>query len=149
MATKELELLAQGEQPLLHIAPRKQGSEKIPIPPRYHLVLSLHLAGKKGNQIAEITGYSKQTIYRILKNEAVTGIRQLLLDGVQMEFEALYEKVVETIERNLEDPDPAIQMQAVNSYLRERERITGKQGSVNITAEDVVVQILNQYGGKQ
>jgi predicted transcriptional regulator len=107
--------------------------------------LAHHLAGKTAEEIAELTGYHPLTVYGILRKDEVINLRQEMLSGVQMEFEALYAKAVEVLKRKLESSEEAIQMQAVNTFFREKGRLEGgNQQQFNITAEDVVIQILNQ-----
>jgi hypothetical protein len=96
--------------------------------------------------IAEETGYSIPSVYKILSSDAVVGIRQQILAGVQLEFEALYKEVVKAHKLLIASNDPAIMMQAVNSYYKEFGRLQGKEGDRNLTAEDVVSNILNNYG---
>jgi len=72
-----------------------------------------------------------------------------MLEGVQLEFEVLYKRVVEVLKTKLDSLDETIQMQAVNSFFREKGRLDGVGTQFNITAEDVVIQILNQYGNEE
>jgi hypothetical protein len=92
--------------------------------------------------IAELSGYAPLTIYRILADERVNVIRQQMLEGVQQEFEALYSQVVDILRKKLNSMDETIQMQAVNSFFREKERLQGKKGGEGLTAEDIVKHIL-------
>ena len=116
-----------------------------PIPQRWIVVVQLHLAGKKVKEIAEATGYTENSVYRILNEESVNAIRQQLLDTTQKEFEALFDKVVTVIGRGLDDPDPKTQAIYTAQWLRANGKFTDNRTIINnnITAEDVVMKILN------
>jgi len=125
-------------------------SDNNPIPHKYFNVLSLHLAGKTVKTICEETGYKPPTVYRILQDERVVQVRQQLLNHTQTEFEALYPLVVDSIRKDLLSEQPDRENRARDQWLR----AAGKYGSdkttqnINVTAEDVVFQILNQPAGQ-
>jgi len=126
---------------------RRLGKSKVnPISARWQFVLALHLSGKKVNEISELSGYSPATIYGILKHEDIIGLRQQILHYTASEFEALFEKVVDTVKDKLESGDERVQLEAVNIWMKAHGKFAPKQSEtqVKITAEDVVVQILNQ-----
>jgi hypothetical protein len=120
-------------------------TDKNPIPHKYFNVLSLHLAGKTVQMICDETGYKSPTVYKILADDRVVQIRQQLLNHTQAEFEALYPLVVESIRKDLMSAQPERENRARDQWLR----ASGKYGSdkttqnINVTAEDVVFQILN------
>lgn len=125
-------------------------NDKTPIPLKYHKVLSLHLSGKPVHVICEETGYKESTVYSILKDERVTQIRQQLLNHTQIEFEALYGRVVDTLRDDLFSEQPDRQQKARDQWFRasgKYSKDTGEGTTINLTAEDVVFQILNQKGG--
>jgi hypothetical protein len=69
-----------------------------------------------------------------------------MLHDIDKEFEALYSRVVEEIRYCLQDADPRIRLDACEKWLKAHGKFQPNQKTqVNITAEDVVVQILNQY----
>ena len=142
-------LLGPGSQPNLFYKRKLKQSDYRTVPHKYYYVLSLHLAGKSAQEIAELADYSLQTIYAILKKDEIIALRQQMLEGVQLEFEVLYKRVVEVLKTKLDSLDETIQMQAVNSFFREKGRLDGVGTQFNITAEDVVIQILNQYGNEE
>lgn len=120
-------------------------SDNTPIPLRYHNVLALHLAGKSVAMICEETGYKPPTVYRILQDQRVTQIRQQLLDHTQKEFEALYPVVVESIRKDLLSNQPDRENRARDQWLRASGKYQNNTTNItNVTAEDVVLQILNQ-----
>lgn len=124
-------------------------SDYTPIPLRWHKVLSLHLAGKRVKEIEEETGYKESTIYSILADKRVVDMRQQLLDKTQQEFEALYPLVVDSIRKDLQSNQPDRENRARDQWLRANGKYASseKNGSgptINLTAEDVVFQILNQ-----
>lgn len=118
--------------------------EVAPVRHRWHAVLSYHLAGYKVKEICELTGYSESTIYDILKNEEVRAVRQQIMSTLDDEFEALQGQVFDTVRRALDSPDPDLQMKAVEIWMKAhgRYKVNGG-GGTNITAENVVMQIMN------
>jgi hypothetical protein len=135
----------------LTISPRSSFKHRLkrndyePIPSRYMAVLSHHLAGRSARQIVELTGYKLPTIYKILSDQRVTQIRQQLLAHTQAEFEALYPKVVEVIRTSLDSNDASVKLKASDQWLHASGKYKGDTTTqINVTAEDVVFQILNQ-----
>jgi hypothetical protein len=120
-------------------------TDRTPIPLRYHNVLALHLAGKSVAMICEETGYKSPTVYKILQDERVVQIRQQLLDHVQTEFEALYPAVVNSLRKDLLSEQPERENRARDQWLRASGKYQNNTTNItNVTAEDVVFQILNQ-----
>lgn len=130
-------------------------TDKTPIPLKYHKVLALHLAGKTvGNldvpgSICAETGYKPPTIYKILKDDRVCQIRQQLLEHTQTEFEALYPVVVNSLRKDLLSEQPDRENRARDQWLRAAGKYANDKGNttLNVTAEDVVFQILQQGQG--
>jgi hypothetical protein len=114
--------------------------------PRHAFVLALHLSGKKTSEIAEITGYNLQYIYRILnQDEEILALRQQHLSILDKEFEAMWAKVMKTVEDAIDDGDVDVRLRAVDIWMKAMKRYktdTQIAGTVNLTAEDIVVQIL-------
>lgn len=107
-------------------------------------VVHLHLAGHSIAAIAESTGYTINSIYRILNHKDVQMVRQQLLASTQQEFEALFSKVVSTVRRGLDDPDPKVGLMATSQWLKASGKGSEKGNTtINVTAEDVVMQMLN------
>jgi hypothetical protein len=117
-----------------------------PIPPRYMAVVSHHLAGRSAREVAELTGYKLPTIYKILSDQRVTQLRQQVLKATQDEFEALFPKAVENIRTFMSAPEVDTQVKGTDMWLRAngKYRDSGVASQVNITAEDIVFNILNQ-----
>lgn len=120
--------------------------ETDPVSHRHQYVLALHLSGKKVPEISQLTGYKPVTIWTILKAKNVEYMRQQLLNQTSREFEALYEKVVDTIRDGLGSPDLKIALEAADKWLKAHGKYGKSEGgtTVNITAEDIVMNILNQ-----
>lgn len=116
-----------------------------PIPLRWRNVLDLHLRGMSNEDVGKATGYTANSVYRILRQKDVQAIRQELMEGGQMEFEALQSKAVKAIRDGLDNPDPDVFLSAADKWLKANGKYKGEKGTVinNITAEDVVMQILN------
>lgn len=118
---------------------------RLPISQKWMYVLSLHLSGRPIDEIAEKSGYAVQTVRQILSNDKVNEIRQMLLEDTQKEFEALFGPIVGKIRDMLDAKDTAVD--AINLWIKMHGR-GGKQASsttntTNITAEDIVFNILN------
>lgn len=126
------------------VKPQPQAAN--PIPQRWLVVVQLHLAGKKIKEIAQFTGYTENSVYRILNEESVNAIRQQILDTTQKEFEALFPKVVKAVGEGLEDEDPKVRAIYTSQWLKANGKFSDTKTVVNnniITAEDVVQNILN------
>lgn len=124
-------------------------TDRNPIPLRYSKVLALHLAGKPvigEGGICEETGYAPATVYRILSDDRVVQIRQQLLAHTQTEFEALYPAVVASLRKDILSGQPDRENRARDQWLRAAGKYSqdNKPSQINVTAEDVVFQILNQ-----
>ena len=129
-------------------AKKRKNSERT-LTPRYWYVLSLHLAGAKAEEISKLTGYSKLRISYILNSEAVIGVRQQLMKDLDKEFEAQYRKVIAAIDDSLSIEQPnTVKLQAAKlwgDYHKKFQKVEGNT-QINITAEDIVFQIMNgQY----
>jgi len=117
-----------------------------PIPHRWRVVLDYHLAGKSAEEIANITGYSLNSIYRILNHPNTVQIRQQLMESQQQEFDALFKKVTIRIREGLDDADPKIAAIFTNQWLRANGKLSDKQKGdihLHLTAEDIIMQIKN------
>lgn len=119
-----------------------------PIPSKYMAVLAHHLSGKTVRMICDLTGYKSPTIYKILSDERVVQIRQQLMKVTESEFEALYANVVQVIRSGLTDADMDIALRSADMWLKAHGKYKSTQTVQNITAEDVVIQILNQARGE-
>lgn len=121
-------------------------SEVNPVLPRWQFVISLHLSGKSAQEISELSGYSTTTIYSILSHPDSIQLRQQIMNGTSQEFEALFEKVVEVIKTSLKSDDERIRLEAAEKWLKAHGKYQPTQTApqMQITAEDIVINILNQ-----
>jgi hypothetical protein len=138
-----MSIITQDQQPLT-IAKVATNCYR-PIPHRWRIILDKHLAGMSAKQIAEETNYSLNSVYRVLNHKNTIALRQQLMDNEQQEFEALFSKVVTRVREGLEDLDPKVAAVYVNMWLRANGKLGEKQKglTVNLTAEDVIMQIKN------
>jgi len=120
-------------------------SDYEPLPLKWKVVLDYRLSGKRVPEICRLTGYSPPTVYHILNHERTLLAKQFLLEQTQEEFSCLFEKVTKVIEEKLGDPEK--QLEAASLWLKANGKFkdTGKL-QVNVSAEDIVMQILNQEG---
>jgi hypothetical protein len=138
-----MECLTTNTQPTVY---HKQPNANNPIPLKWHTVLALHLSGKKDKEIALETGYTANSVWRILNHKDVQYVRQQLLANTQKEFEAQFVKVVDNVNKGLDDPDAKIRAIYINMWLKAHGKFANESkgnGQVNITAEDVVLNMLN------
>jgi len=121
-------------------------SEVNPVLPRWQFVISLHLSGKTAQEISELSGYSTTTIYAILSHPDSIALRQQILKGTAQEFEALFEEVVSVIRGGLKSDDERIRLESAEKWLKAHGKYQPNQvkQEINLSAEDVVIQILNQ-----
>jgi hypothetical protein len=124
---------------------------KLPISHKWMAVLSYHLSGKSTDWIAEQLNYHPNTVRIILNNEKVIQVRQMLLQETQKEFEALFSEGVKVIREFLDGDNKDEKKTGVELWIKMHGRPTngnngnndGKGTVINLTAEDVVFQILN------
>lgn len=116
-----------------------------PIPLIWHKVVALHLAGKTIDEIAEEVDYNRMSISRILRDPRVEQVRQMLMEDIQRDFDSLYSTVVKNLREQLASKDTTVQQAAQNQWFKAAGKFAPKTSGItnNITAEDVVVQILN------
>lgn len=118
-----------------------------PVPHRWFAVLAMHLSGKSPKEIQKETGYSQAMYYRILSNPEVLAVRQQLLAQTQMEFEALYSKVVDNLREQLNSKDPEIQLAAQQQFFKATGKYAPKPSDPKgeqLSAEDLVTKLLQQ-----
>ena len=110
---------------------------------RWYKVLALHLAGESNAQIAEECGYEVSTVSVILNNKDMIALRQQLLSDSWKEFEALQAQVIGVIKNKLKSQDEGVQLAAVQIWMKAAQKYAQKLTGINVTAEDVVLQIMN------
>lgn len=126
-----------------------------PVSHRYRFVLELHLAGYKvknrlGTEtepdICELTGYKEATVYSILSDPSVVALRQQIMINHDKEFETQYSLVIDAVKTSLDPRQPAtVRLQAAKlwgEYHKKFQKVEVNQ-TLNVTAEDIVVQIMN------
>jgi hypothetical protein len=139
---------------------RNEGNSGADVSLRHRFVLELHLAGhlptknKPGKaSIHELTDYSPAMIHRILALPDVQALRQQIMYYYDQEFEALFPDVIEAVRDGLVvEAGTTSRLDAARLWLKAHGRSTPSPsggGNVNITAEDVVVQILNMANTRQ
>jgi hypothetical protein len=109
------------------------------------VVLDYALSGMDPKVIAAETGYSLNSVYRILNHPNTIQLRQQKLEAFQRDFDNLYNKVTERIREGLDNLDPKIVAIYTNQWLKANGKLSEKQKglTVNLTAEDVIMQIKN------
>jgi len=103
------------------------------------------LSGKRVHEIEELTKYRPATIYAILSSPNVLALRQQLLNHTSKEFEALFPRVVDCVRDSLASPDLNVALKGSDMWLKAHGKYAKSEGTtVSITAEDIVMNILNQ-----
>lgn len=139
---------------------RDEGEETAKVTLRHRFVLELHLAGHlpmKGSEekpsIHELTDYSPAMIHRILASEGIVALRQQVMSYYDQEFETLFPDVIQAVREGLDATEMKDRLSAAKLWLKAHGRAAGSSskeaGDINITAEDVVVQILNMAEGRR
>lgn len=135
-----------------HLPARKVRAEHR-IPHRWYIVMVLHLKGAPHAQIAEVTGYNPTTISIIIHHPRMVAVRQQLMRELNDDFEAQYFKVIDRINDALNNQDPNVYLKGADMWLKAHGKYDhSKQANnqvVNITAEDVVMQILQNGNDKK
>jgi len=130
-------------------------NETKPVIARHRFVLELHLAGHRIKKslpgkpsIEELTGYSAVYISSILRSPKVQALKQQIMSLYDEEFKMLYPKVVKSIQDGLSDAcDMPTRLSASKLWLKAHGKLQKddtQNTGMNVTAEDVVIQILNQ-----
>lgn len=122
-------------------------SETRPVLPRHRFVLELHLAGKSVQEICELSQYSPAMVYRILESEDVIALRQQIMSYYDQEFEALFPDVIQAVREGLVADDMSHRLDAAKTWLKAHGKFSSESKPIqqfNLTAEDVVFNILNQ-----
>lgn len=123
-------------------------SETRPVLPRHRFVLELHLAGHKVKEIQDLSGYSESTIYDILQSKDVNSLRQQIMSYYDQEFESLFPDVIQAVKDGLGSQVISERLSAATTWLKAHGKLSGEKiqqnVQVNLTAEDIVFNILNQ-----
>ena len=145
----ELEALCSIDTPVLGLGNNssngkfKSGKNQKGIKHKHYQILALHLSGKTAQEISAITNYSPVSIYNILKKEEMVMLRQQILAGIGDEFEVLFADVVNTIRELLQSSKETVRLEACEKWLKAHNKFGKEKNTINVTAEDVVFQILN------
>jgi macrodomain Ter protein organizer (MatP/YcbG family) len=104
------------------------------------------MAGKQITEIKEETGYADSTIYGILKDDRVVQVRQQLLKGLDDELEVLYKDAIQAVRTALKAEDIDTQLKGADMFFKVQGKYKEKGGNttINISAEDVALQLINQ-----
>lgn len=133
--------------------------DTLKVRPKHRFVLELHLSGYpvkdklnpdgsvKKVGICTLTGYSAQTVSNILNSKEVDELRQQINLTLDKEFQAQYGKVIQAVGDALDEGKPdSVRLQGAklwgDFHKRFSKDLPGQQ-TINLTAEDVVFQIMN------
>lgn len=117
---------------------------------RHRYVVELHLCGHTAESISEITNYSMGRVYEILHSDAAVHHKQEMMKAYDDEFQALYQKTISAVRSGLDALDPDTKLKAAQIWLKAHGKFESKQQTVvNVTAEDVVLQLIQGQDGMQ
>jgi len=126
---------------------------------RWRMVIELRLAGHMPakvlpgkDSIQNITGYGPQTICNILRTDEAVEVKQQLMKEYEVEFESLYAEVIEAVRLSLQSKSLADKREGAKIYLKEfgkGAQVQKGEGGINVTAEDVVFNILQIAEGRK
>lgn len=113
---------------------------------RHQFVIGLACSGYSPEEISELSGYGVGTIYQILRSDEAKSQLKQLMSVYDDQFKRLYPKVVQSIGDGLDYPDPDVRHKNAALWLKYNKGVE-KTPNINISAEDVVMNILNQNSG--
>ena len=113
---------------------------------RHQFVIGLACAGYDVQEIRDLSGYGIGTIYQILNSEEAKSQLKQLMAVYDDQFKRLYPKVVKSINEGLDYPDMDIKHKNAALWLKYNKGLEKQPSSIHVTAEDVVMNILNNPG---
>jgi len=113
---------------------------------RHQFVIGLACAGYNVQEISDLSGYGIGTIYQILNSEEAKSQLKQLMSVYDDQFKRLYPKVVKSINEGLDYPDMDIKHKNAALWLKYNKGLEKQPSSIHVTAEDVVMNILNNPG---
>lgn len=119
------------------------GGRRREIPERWMFVVALNLRGYTHSEISELSGYTSATISRILSHEHAVQLRQQLMSGLDAELQMMYPQIIHTIREALTHSDMKFRLDGVEKWNKMVGKYKEGSQNVSITAEDVVVNMLN------
>ena len=99
-------------------------------------------------EVSELTGYSLGNVHRILNTDEAIAHKQQIFDLYDESFKALYPQTIKAVKDGLESDDEKVKLNAAQIWLKAHGKfVPDREGDTNITAEQIVVQILNEARG--
>lgn len=126
---------------------RENGARKLKrLTTRHMRIISLHLAGEKGEDIARICGVTNVTVSRILNDPLARKLISQVYEDRQNEIDALAGEAIDAVRQTLKGDHTAREkLAAVDKFVKLKDTI-GRPDDSAKTAEDVVAQIFNIEG---
>lgn len=108
----------------------------------HRTIIGYHLRGLSNRDISFITGHTEITISRVLRDPLSQAYINTIIDGAEMELEALAPMAVSAIRDGLEaDKSDATRLKAADRFFRATGRYDRKKDDGE-TAEDVIARAL-------
>ncbi len=110
-------------------------------------VVGLYLKGKTRKEIAAECGISYMSVCKILNHPDAVAMTGQYLKSIREDISMLIPKVYERIREQLDSGDPKIVAKAIELWHNmEKGQIDHSSNNVHLTAEDIVINILNHNG---
>lgn len=124
---------------------RANGARKLKKLSARHLkIISLHLAGKSGEQIASLIGCTVVTVSRILNDPLARDLLTKVYEDRQAEIDALAGDAIQAVREGLQGDHPLREkLMAVDKFTKLKDSI-GKGEDEGLTAEDVIERMFNR-----
>lgn len=106
-------------------------------------VLTLHLMGLPGTEIATRLGKSTAFVYNTIRSAPGQAFLNRAYEIVDCEIKALMPKAVEAIRRNLDCDDGQIEVRAAEQVMKLNKKYDDSSER-QLTAEDVIERVLEQ-----
>lgn len=120
---------------------RQNGAKKLKKLSHRHLaIVSMHLEGKSGEDIAKLMNVRVVTVSRILNDPMVKQLTGRIFSDRQMELDALAGKAIDVVRTGMTDGTLREKLTSVDKYAKLKDTIGAEDLSVE-SAEDIVDKI--------
>lgn len=146
VASQRSSLLAQGRPFFRGDTPPSRKSLRR-LSARHKAIITMHLQGKKGTDIARTMGCTAATVYSIIKDPLSQRVIEHFTNGFDSDLKALFPLVIDAVRDGLESQDKELRLKAVDRFqkLTGRGEQRGERTSVNVNIiGDVRARLVNE-----
>jgi len=123
---------------------RQNGAKKLKkLSGRHLAIVSMHLEGKRGEEIAKEMGVRVITVSRVLNDPMVKQLTSRIFSDRQMELDALAGKAIDVVRNGMEDGTTREKLAAVDRFTKLKDTIGAEESSAE-SAEDIVSRIFKE-----